>query len=96
MIRDTTCFRKIMFTTYIHRIIQMGITLPPDFVIGASENVNPNIKSELQWKVCMEYASLAIHFALAKQGLNHFHYYCGHKHWRTRNLGGLKQPCLNE
>ena len=65
-------------------------------IIGASEKMNPNIKCELQWKVSKEYARLAIHFARAKQGLNHFHYYCGHKRWRTRNLRGLKQPCPNE
>jgi len=49
--KDTKCFRKITFTTFIHRHIQMGVTTPSDFVIGASEKVNPHIKCELQWKV---------------------------------------------
>ena len=55
---------------YVHNVYTSdntnGVTLPPDFVIGARENVNPNIKSELQWKVSKECARLAIHFALAK------------------------------
>ena len=57
----------------------------------------PQHKMRITMESVQGICELAIHFALAKQALNHFYYYYGHKRWRTRNFGGgFKQPCLNE
>ena len=91
---------KVFSENYVHNVYRSDNTnesyLPTGLCHRSQRKNEPQHKMRITVKVSKEYARLAIHFALSKQGLNHFHHYCRHKRWRTRNLRGLKHPCPNK